>query len=259
MRGAADIPGELEGSVLGDNLDVLRSLPDSCIDLIYVDPPFGTGTRRHLDSIRTGSGTATRTGFGGRTYRWRTVSSHEYDDALDPDGYLAFLGCRLLEMHRVLTDHGSLYLHLDHHAVHRARLLCDDVFGAERFLNEIIWAYDFGGRSKDRWARKHDNILWYAKSPRWTFNPDQVDRLPYLAPGLVGPEKSARGKLLIQQSRRPGGRLLRGLRNDRGGGVASRPPLSHRGQQPRGGAHHRPAPGRARHPATAGSLRSWDE
>lgn len=195
MRGAADIPGELEGSVLGDNLDVLRSLPDSCIDLIYVDPPFGTGTRRHLDSIRTGSGTATRTGFGGRTYRWRTVSSHEYDDALDPDGYLAFLGCRLLEMHRVLTDHGSLYLHLDHHAVHRARLLCDDVFGAERFLNEIIWAYDFGGRSKDRWARKHDNILWYAKSPRWTFNPDQVDRLPYLAPGLVGPEKSARGKL----------------------------------------------------------------
>ncbi|MGD0833416.1 MAG: site-specific DNA-methyltransferase [Candidatus Dormibacteria bacterium] len=195
VRGAADPLGELEGSVLGDNLDVLRGLPDACVDLIYIDPPFGTGRRQRLDSIRTGSGTATRTGFGGRTYRWRTVSSHEYADAMDPDGYLAFLGCRLLEMRRVLADEGSLYLHLDHHAVHLARLLCDDIFGRDRFLNEIIWAYDFGGRARDRWARKHDNILWYAKSARWTFNPDQVERLPYLAPGLVGPEKAARGKL----------------------------------------------------------------
>ena len=194
-RMAADVPQGAAGSVLGDNLDVLRGLPDSCVDLIYIDPPFGTGQRRRLDSIRTGSGPGTRTGFGGRTYSWRTVSSHEYSDTMDLDDYLGFLGCRLQEMHRVLATQGTLYLHLDFHAVHHARLLLDDIFGPEHFLNEIIWAYDFGGRSQDRWARKHDNILWYAKSTRWTFNPDAVDRIPYLAPRLVGPEKSARGKL----------------------------------------------------------------
>jgi site-specific DNA-methyltransferase (adenine-specific) len=192
---AAHVPAAAEGSVLGDNLDVLRGLPDACVDLIYVDPPFGTGRRRRLDTIRTGSGPGTRTGFGGRTYRWRTVSSREYGDTMDLDAYLEFLGCRLQEMHRVLAARGTLYLHLDFHAVHHARHLLDDIFGAERFLNEIIWAYDFGGRARDRWARKHDNILWYAKSSQWTFNPDGVDRIPYLAPGLVGPEKSARGKL----------------------------------------------------------------
>ena len=196
VRGAADPLGELEGSVLGDNLDVLRGLPDACVDLIYIDPPFGTGRRQRLDSIRTGSGTATRTGFGGRTYRWRTVSSHEYADAMDPDGYLAFLGCRLLEMRRVLADEGSLYLHLDHHAVHLARLLCDDIFGRDRFLNEIIWAYDYGARTKRRWPAKHDTILVYVKDPAaYFFDSAEVDREPYMAPGLVTPEKAARGKL----------------------------------------------------------------
>src|ERR1035438_6806223 len=98
-------------------------------------------------------------------------------------------------MHRVLAPRGSLYVHLDHHAVHHVRMLLDEIFGPERFLNEIIWAYDYGGRARDRWPRKHDNILWYARSATWVYNRDAVDRIPYMAPGLVGPEKAARGKL----------------------------------------------------------------
>ena len=184
-----------EGVVLGDNLEVLRALPDGCVDLVYIDPPFGTGQRRRLDSIRTGSGDRTRAGFGGRTYRWETVSSLHYQDDMDLDAYLGFLAPRLAEIHRVLAPRGSLYVHLDHHAVHHVRLLLDGIFGPERFLNEIIWAYDYGGRARDRWARKHDNILWYTRSASWVFNRDAVDRIPYLAPGLVGAEKAARGKL----------------------------------------------------------------
>src|SRR5487761_2354608 len=187
--------GSPEGVVLGDNLDVLRGRPEGCVDLIYIDPPFGTGQRRRLKSIRTGAGERTRVGFGGRRYRWRTVSSHEYSDAMSLDSYLAFLEPRLTEMHRVLRVTGSLYVHLDFHAAHHVRALLDGIFGPERFLNEIVWAYDFGGRARDRWARKHDNILWYARSSRWVFNREAIDRLPYLAPGLVWPEKAARGKL----------------------------------------------------------------
>ncbi len=123
------------------------------------------------------------------------VSSLEYGDDLSREDYLAFLEARLRHMHRVLQPAGSLYLHLDFHAAHYGRLLLDEIFGAERFLNEIIWAYDYGGRHRDRWPRKHDNILWYAKSDRWVFNRDDIDRVPYLAPGLVGPDKAARGKL----------------------------------------------------------------
>ncbi len=194
--GAAPAPAvPREGVVLGDNLEVLRSLPSGCVDLIYVDPPFGTGRTRRLDAIRTGEGDRTRAGFGGRTHRWRTVSSHSYADGLDIPSHLAFLEPRLAEMHRVLAADGSIYVHLDHHAVHHVRLLLDTIFGRDRFLNEIIWAYDYGGRGRDRWPRKHDNILWYARGERWTFNREAIDRIPYLAPGLVGPEKAARGKL----------------------------------------------------------------
>ena len=188
-------PPMQEGVVLGDNLTVLAGLPEASVDLIYIDPPFGTGQRRRLELIRTGSGERTRVGFGGRTYRWRTVSVREYSDGMDLDSYLAFLAPRLHEMHRVLAPRGSIYVHLDHHAVHHVRLLLDDIFGPEHFLNEIIWAYDYGGRGRDRWPRKHDNILWYARGSSWVFNREAVDRLPYLAPGLVGAEKAARGKL----------------------------------------------------------------
>lgn len=183
------------GVVLADNLEVLRGMPDESVDLIYIDPPFGTGQTRRLESIRTGAGERTRTGFAGRTYRYQVRSTHHYRDDMGLEEYLGFLFERLAEMHRVLRRTGSLYLHLDFHAVHHARLLMDELFGEERFLNEIIWAYDYGGRARDKWARKHDNILWYAKSDQWTFNREAVDRIPYMAPGLVGPEKAARGKL----------------------------------------------------------------
>lgn len=181
--------------VLGDNLEVLRRLEAESVDLIYIDPPFGTGQIRKLESIRTGVGGRTRGGFGGRTYNFEVVSAHNYRDDMPLEEYLGFLYERLVEMHRVLNEHGSLYLHLDFHTVHFARLMLDEIFGPEKFLNEVIWAYDYGGRARDKWARKHDNILWYAKSDKWTFNRDDIDRVPYMAPGLVGPEKAARGKL----------------------------------------------------------------
>src|SRR5437016_5164486 len=183
------------GVVLASALDVLKRLPDESVDLIYVDPPFGTGQTRRLRSIRTGTGGKTRRGFGGRSYRYEVTSTHSYRDDMPFAEYLAFLEVHLREARRVLKDDGSLYLHLDFHSAHHARFLLDDVFGAERFLNEIVWAYDYGGRSRDRWPRKHDTILWYSKGPRWTFNRDDVDRIPYMAPGLVGPDKAARGKL----------------------------------------------------------------
>jgi site-specific DNA-methyltransferase (adenine-specific) len=178
-----------------DSLEVLRELPDGSVDLVYTDPPFGTGKRRRLDTIRTGEGDKVRTGFGDRRYPFEVVSTIEYRDDLPFSAYLGFLEIRLREMHRVLSAEGSLYLHLDHHAVHYARIILDGIFGPDRFLNEIIWAYDYGGRHRDRWPRKHDAILWYARGEQWTFNRDEIDRVPYMAPGLVGEEKAARGKL----------------------------------------------------------------
>jgi len=179
----------------GDNLPIMRRLDDGSVDLVYIDPPFGTGRRRRLEAIKTGTGDKTRRGFGDRLYRYDVVSSHEYDDGMALDEYLAFLHPRFMEIHRLLTETGSLYVHLDFRTVHHARLVLDEIFGSDRLVNEIIWAYDYGGRPRDRWPRKHDNILWYAKSDRWVFNRDEIDRIPYMAPGLVGPEKAARGKL----------------------------------------------------------------
>lgn len=181
--------------MLGRALDVLRSLPSGCADLIYVDPPFGTGQVRRLTSIRTGRGARTRRGFGGRTYRYEITSVRAYRDDMPFDRYLAWLEEHLREARRVLRARGSLYVHLDFRAASHARLMLDEVFGPERFLNEIVWAYDYGGRAKDRWPRKHDTLLWYAKGDRWTFNREEIERIPYMAPGLVGPEKAARGKL----------------------------------------------------------------
>ena len=185
----------MEGVYLADNLELLRRLPSGCVDLVYIDPPFGTGQVRRLDAIRTGTGEKARNGFAGRRYPFEVVSSHRYSDEMHLDDYLGFLYERLAEVHRALGPTGSLYLHLDFHAAHYGRFLLDELFGPEHFLNEVIWAYDYGGKARDRWPRKHDNILWYSKSESWTFNRDDIDRIPYMAPGLVGPEKAARGKL----------------------------------------------------------------
>ncbi len=197
-RAALDavLSGASSGAVLeADNLDVLAGMPDSAVDLVYADPPFATGARQRLVSIRTGVGDRTRPGFRGDTVAWEAVSDLAWDDDLPLDQHLVQLAARVREVHRVLAAHGSFYLHVDWRTAHHARLLLDEVFGPERFLNEIVWAYDYGGRSRDRWPRKHDTILWYAKGDRWLFDREAIDRIPYLAPGLVGPEKAARGKL----------------------------------------------------------------
>lgn len=181
--------------ILADNLPVLRSLADGSVPLIYADPPFNTGKPRKRTQIRAIRDPAgDRTGFAGRRYRTQAVASRSWPDSFDD--YLGFLHPRLVEAHRVLAPNGTLYLHLDYREVHYVKVLLDSIFGRECFLNEIIWAYDYGGRSRRRWPPKHDNILVYVKDPRnYVFNADAVERIPYMAPTLAGPEKAARGKL----------------------------------------------------------------
>lgn len=178
-----------------DNLTALRAMPDGSAPLIYIDPPFNTGQRQTRTSTRVDrSGDGDRTGFGGNRYRTTVLGRATYDDAFAD--YLGFLEPRLREGHRVLAPTGSFYLHLDQREVHYVKVLMDIIFGRACFLNEIIWAYDFGGRSRRRWPAKHDTILFYVKDPEhYTFNADAVDREPYMAPGLVTAEKVARGKL----------------------------------------------------------------
>ena len=192
-----DILGGKVGRIqLSDNLAVLASLPDDSIDLVYIDPPFNTGKRRTLRPIRTVADEegGDRTGFGGRRYRTIKLGSTSYSDVFDD--YLEFLEPRLVEIRRVLAPTGSLYLHLDPREVHYAKVLCDAIFGRECFLNEVVWAYDYGARTKKRWPAKHDDILVYVKDPdRYWFDAEAVERIPYMAPGLVGPEMAARGKL----------------------------------------------------------------
>ena len=188
--------GSIGRIVLADNLVVLGSLPDGSIDLVYIDPPFNTGERqtlRRLRTVRDQEG-GDRTGFGGRRYRTIQLGSTSYVDV--HDDYLDFLEPRLVEIRRVLRPSGSLYLHLDPREVHYAKVLCDAIFGRECFLNEVIWAYDYGARAKRRWPAKHDNILVYVKDrDLYWFDAEAVERIPYMAPGLVGAAKAARGKL----------------------------------------------------------------
>lgn len=178
----------------GDNLTVLQKLPTASVRLIYIDPPFNTGkaqSRPQLKTVRDVNGD--RVGFKGARYKTIKLAERAYADKFSD--FLAFLEPRLREAHRLLTPDGSLYFHIDYREVHYCKVLLDEIFGRESFLNEIIWAYDYGARSKKKWPAKHDNVLWYAKDPRnYVFNYSTVDRIPYMAPGLVGPEKAARGK-----------------------------------------------------------------
>ena len=180
---------------LEDNLSVLQQLNSESIDLIYIDPPFNTGknqSRRQLKTISSDEGD--RTGFMGRRYKTLEVGNQGYRDMFDD--YLAFLEPRLVEAHRVLKSHGSLFFHIDYREVHYCKVLLDSIFGRECFLNEVIWAYDYGARTRKKWPPKHDNILWYAKDPtNYIFNYEDIERIPYMAPGLVGEEKAKRGKL----------------------------------------------------------------
>jgi len=180
---------------LADNLPVLQSLPSGSVDLIYIDPPFNTGRRQARTRIKTvRSDSGDRVGFGGQRYETQKVGSASYGDEFED--YLAFLEPRLREGHRLLSDRGSMYFHIDYREVHYCKVLLDQIFGRDAFLNEIIWAFDYGARTTKKWPPKHNNILWYAKDPRgYIYNVAEIDRVPYMAPKLVGPEKAARGKL----------------------------------------------------------------
>jgi site-specific DNA-methyltransferase (adenine-specific) len=191
-----DILGQAAGRViLGDNLPVLAGLPDESIDLVYVDPPFNTGKRQVLPRLKTTrDADGDRVGFQGLRYRTIRLGRRSYVDV--HDDYLDFLEDRLVQVRRVLKPAGSLYLHVDYREVHYCKILLDAIFGRDAFLNEIVWAYDYGGRTTKRWPPKHDTILVYVNDPeRYYFDAEAVERIPYMAPGLVGPEKAARGKL----------------------------------------------------------------
>lgn len=194
------VPGSVEIHE-GDNLEVLRGLPDASFTLIYLDPPFNTGRvqERALETAQSRHPSSSpeaivRRGFHGREYVRIRGDLRAYDDRFDD--YWGFLEPRLLEAWRLLADDGTLYLHLDYREAHYAKVLLDALVGRERFLNELIWAYDYGAKTRKRWPTKHDTILVYVKNPqRYWFDSDAVDREPYMAPGLVTPEKAERGKL----------------------------------------------------------------
>jgi len=180
--------------VLGDNLDVLPTIPTGSVDLIYIDPPFNTGKIQRRTRIRARRDEhGDRVGFQGRRYHTEVLESGSFSDSFDE--FLWYLEPRFVEAKRILSAHGSFFLHIDYREVHYCKVLLDQIFGRECFQNEIIWAYDYGGRTKKRWPAKHDNILWYVHDPnKYTFNYEEMDRIPYLAPDLVGREKAARGK-----------------------------------------------------------------
>ena len=185
----------------GDNLAVIRGLPDASFTLVYLDPPFNTGRpqERSLETARApqeerDASAVVRRGFHGREYERLRGDLRAYDDRFDD--YWGFLEPRLIEAWRLLADDGTLYLHLDYREAHYAKVLLDALVGRDKFLNELIWAYDYGAKTRKRWPTKHDTILVYVKDPdRYWFDSDAVDREPYMAPGLVTPEKAARGKL----------------------------------------------------------------
>lgn len=181
--------------MLADNLQILAGVADDSVDLIYVDPPFNTGRRQTLERLRTVRDEADgdRVGFQGRRYRTFRLGTSSYLDVFDD--YLTFLEPRLTAFHRVLKTTGSLYVHLDYREVHYCKVLLDAIFGRACFLNEVIWAYDYGGRTRRRWPPKHDTILVYVKDPKsYYFDADAAERIPYMAPSLVGAEKAALGK-----------------------------------------------------------------
>lgn len=180
----------------GDNLKILKKLPSESIDLIYIDPPFNTKKVQKRITIKTiQDKKGDRKGFKGNTYRTEEIGTKEYQDSFDSyiDG---FLRPRIEEAYRLLKPQGSLYFHIDYREVHYCKILLDEIFGRESFLNEIIWAYDYGGRAKTKWPAKHDNILFYAKDPKkYVFNRQEIEKEPYMAPGLVGSEKAQKGKM----------------------------------------------------------------
>lgn len=187
------VPAEL-GIWHGDNLSVLRSFTSESFDLIYIDPPFNTGyaqTRTRLKTVSDSEGD--RIGFEGKRYKTEKLGTVSFADSFED--FMQFIEPRLREAKRLLKPNGSLFFHIDYREAHYCKVLLDQIFGRQSFMNEIVWAYDYGARSRARWSAKHDVIFWYANNPEsYTFNVEAMDRIPYMAPGLVGAEKAARGK-----------------------------------------------------------------
>ena len=176
-------------------MEYLNSTPDESFRLIYIDPPFNTGK----DQVKTTqslveSTEGTHIGYQGKSYASTVEGVMRYADTFSD--YLSFLRPRLEEAHRLLTEDGTLYVHLDWREVHYVKVMMDEIFGRDNFLNEIIWAYDYGAKSKKKWPTKHDTILVYVKNAKsYYYSSEDVDREPYMAPGLVTEEKRERGKL----------------------------------------------------------------
>lgn len=190
-----DLTGPSDYVVHGDCAEVLPKLADESFQLVYIDPPFNTGKTQERRTLRTErSETGDRIGFQGRRYATTELGRLGYLDV--HEDYLGFIGPKLEEARRLLRPDGTLYFHIDYREAHYCKILLDEIFGRDCFLNEVIWAYDYGGRGRDRWPQKHDTLLVYVKQPGvHYFNQDQIDRIPYMAPGLVSPEKRVRGKL----------------------------------------------------------------
>jgi site-specific DNA-methyltransferase (adenine-specific) len=196
-----DLPERVELAedlvIEGENLAVLPRLPDAAFDVIYIDPPFNTGARQQRRTLATEAAGredgGDRTGFGGRRYRTTLLQALSYEDAYGD--YLGFLAPRLEQARRLLAPHGTLYFHIDYREAHYCKLLLDELFGRDCFLNELVWAYDYGAKPRNRWPAKHDTVLVYVRTPgAHHFDAEAVEREPYMAPGLVTPEKAARGK-----------------------------------------------------------------
>lgn len=179
----------------GDCRKILPCIPNDSVNLVYCDPPFGIGKDRTYVRLKTDTDpTGDRTGFGAKRYRTKEVSTQSYADAFED--YSKFIRPRLKSLYRVLAPNGSLFLHVDYRNSHHCRLILDEIFGPENFKNEIIWAWDYGAKPKNRWPAKHNNIFWYTKNPKnYTFNRDAIDRIPYMAPSLVGEKKAKLGKV----------------------------------------------------------------
>ena len=178
----------------GDCLEITSKFESGSFDMIYIDPPFNTGkvqSRKRLKTVRDERGD--RTGFQGKRYKTQIIGESSFNDSFDD--FMTFIEPRLREAHRLLSPQGSFFFHIDYRESHYCKVMLDTIFGRESYKNEIVWAYDYGARSKKRWSAKHDNIFWYTKDPdNYTYRYDDIDRIPYMAPGLVGPEKAAKGK-----------------------------------------------------------------
>ena len=180
--------------VYGDNIKLLSKIPNKTIDFIYIDPPFNTGKKQWKYEKKKAIASEHGKHSFGRLYETKiTEITNGYQDKFED--YIDFLKQRLVHAYRILKDNGSIIVHVDWRHSHHIRILLDEIFGEDKFMNEIIWAYDYGGKPKRYWARKHDNLFWYRKGNQWVFNYDAIDRIPYMAPSLVGKEKAAKGKI----------------------------------------------------------------